>query len=362
LVPLCLLTALSCGCGKFARQEPFPWFGEQDDVVAPTRISAMWTDTVMYQPDQPGVRGIGGRFYFFGEKDDKPVRVDGTLTVYAFDAVRDDRNVKPEKKFVFLPDQLTRHHSESSIGHSYSFWLPWGEVGGPPRQLSVIARFAPKAGAPVLSQSAKIVLPGLESQPAPEPATEPMPVPYAAPDVAPAAFAQTGWMQQPGEAPEPQVEREEAEPEEVEPPETERETFTITVPPQFLRHTRGATSVPVQVAGDQENGSTVTVTARSMPNRPADAPSSTRAPAADPKQAQPASQAEESEAALPAPPTRFAPWRFPARIAPTIPSARDPAQKPPYRAAWPSRRQPTPRWDQTRQTSPSAPTDQQSVR
>ena len=55
----------------------------------------------------------------------------GTLVVYAFDETnRDANNARPDRKYVFTPEQLPLHYSKSKVGHSYSVWLPWDEVGG----------------------------------------------------------------------------------------------------------------------------------------------------------------------------------------------------------------------------------------
>lgn len=133
----------------------------------PNRLSVVWTDTVLHQHQRPAIRGFGGRIIFYADKpedDDapaEPVIVDGTLTVYAFG---DDHGKgianKPEKRFVFLPEQLEKHRSKSDIGHSYSVWLPWDEVGGPQRRISLFVRFEPSQGGAVMSDAAPKILPG----------------------------------------------------------------------------------------------------------------------------------------------------------------------------------------------------------
>ena len=50
----------------------------------------------------------------------------GSLVVYAFDETdRDPANMKPDRKFVFTQEQFEKHYSKSTLGHSYSVWLPW---------------------------------------------------------------------------------------------------------------------------------------------------------------------------------------------------------------------------------------------
>ena len=73
--------------------------------------------------------------------------------------------VKPDKKFVFTPEQFAQHYEKSSLGHSYAVWVPWDAAGGPQKEVSLIARFTPKNGQLVVGDPSRHVLPG----PAPEP-------------------------------------------------------------------------------------------------------------------------------------------------------------------------------------------------
>ncbi|MCA9259541.1 MAG: hypothetical protein KDA61_10100 [Planctomycetales bacterium] len=126
----------------------------------------MWSDAIMNQPGLPGVRGVGGRLMFYGESDDKPLSVNGTLSVYAYDdAVENDQTPTPARKFVFLPEQFKERASQTNLGQSYNVWLPWDEVGNPARQLTLVARFEPLEGAVVLSEPSRQLLPGTSTTP-----------------------------------------------------------------------------------------------------------------------------------------------------------------------------------------------------
>ncbi len=153
------------GCAPFDLNGSI--FGDAEEApIVPSRIVAMWTDTVLYQDAKPGVRGFGARVYFYGtDEEEKPIEVDGSLTVYAFDAERKTRGMpSPEKKFIFTAEQFKTHHSQTKIGHSYSIWLPWDELGGTTRQISLITRFEHRLGGVVVSDPSKVVLPGLSSE------------------------------------------------------------------------------------------------------------------------------------------------------------------------------------------------------
>ncbi len=98
--------------------------------------------------------------FYEGKKED-PIKVEGTLVVYAFDETdRDANNARPDRKYVFTPQQLPLHYSKSKVGHSYSVWLPWDEVGGLQKEITLIVRFEPKEGAVAISDPCRQLLPG----------------------------------------------------------------------------------------------------------------------------------------------------------------------------------------------------------
>jgi len=163
---LCLLA--SPGCSSLALQDPFGWTKREEVDEPPVRMVAVWTDAVMNQPGQPGVRGVGGRVMFYGKESDVPITANGTLSVYAYDdsdASDGGSSAAPARKFVFLPEQFSKRRSTSQIGDSYNVWLPWDEVGSPQRQLTLIARFEPQEGPPVLSDPTRQLLPGTTATP-----------------------------------------------------------------------------------------------------------------------------------------------------------------------------------------------------
>jgi hypothetical protein len=164
---LAFCLAMTAGCSAWNLDKAMPWPFADDKPAKPEKVVAIWTDTVLYQPGQPPVRGFGGRLMFFEAKNDKPVKVDGTLVIYAFDETkRDPGNPKPDRKYVFPPDQLPGHYSlakcgKSDIGHSYSVWLPWDAVGGDKKEISLVVRFQPKGAAEaVVGEPSRQLLPG----------------------------------------------------------------------------------------------------------------------------------------------------------------------------------------------------------
>jgi hypothetical protein len=159
-----------------------PWpFHKDDPVGKPDKVVAVWTDAVATVAGQLPVRGFGGRLMFYEGANDMPVRVDGTLIVYIFDETnRDPNNSKPDCKYVFTSEQLPKHYSKSKLGHSYSVWVPWDQAGGLQKHFTLVVRFEPKNGAPVIGEQCKEMLPGLAPPAKPDPTRLPAGYPPAA--------------------------------------------------------------------------------------------------------------------------------------------------------------------------------------
>ena len=173
-LPVLVLAAITTGCAtnskstwKFANLDPRQTLGwkkdetEKPEPQVPTRLVATWTEAVLNTVGEQPKRGFGGRTAFFNRESDDPVRVEGQLVVYAFDeTARKSHETQPTRKYIFPADEVVRHESGSALGPAYSFWLPWDEVGGPQKNISLIARFEPKAGPIVIGEQTRHFLPG----------------------------------------------------------------------------------------------------------------------------------------------------------------------------------------------------------
>lgn len=155
-----LLTCLILGCSTFDLSKRIPW--DSDANAKPMRMTTLWTYTTLRQTGQKVIRGFGGRVMFHAKDSDKPIKVEGTMIVFAFDVTKRVSTV-PERKYVFTPEQFEKHYSQSKLGHSYSIWLPWDEAGGPPKRISLVARFEPTEGSGmIMSEDSVQTLPGIE--------------------------------------------------------------------------------------------------------------------------------------------------------------------------------------------------------
>jgi len=283
----------------------------------------VWTDTVLHQRGNPGVRGFGGRVMFYAEDKGDPVVVDGTLTVFAFDDEDPNPdNTAPAKKFIFPAEQLAKHYSKSKVGHSYSFWLPWDKAGGPQRQISLIARFEDGEGRITMSKIAHKTLPGVPSL------GEPSEVQYAG-AVTDSGNAKADTVQQvTHEAP-------------VAAPKQEKTmtTTTIDVTPSFARKlmatpSRGADASSSLLIGDAASKGDRIQRESVRPSATVDAgdgaPDRT-------------SHSLEKSTATPSLSTRFQRRRFPAPRAATAGPSAIGGEREPRHAKWPSPLPSTPR-------------------
>ena len=83
---------LSTGCAQFNVKEKFSlaFKSDKDEPQPPSRVLAVWVDTIRYTQGEAPTRGFGGRLTFYTDGEEEPVKVDGDLVVYAFD--EDGRN------------------------------------------------------------------------------------------------------------------------------------------------------------------------------------------------------------------------------------------------------------------------------
>lgn len=332
-VAICMLLACwAPGCALWKVPKSLPLAGkDEDEPQVAQRVTALWSDTVLVEA---GVTGFGGRLMFYGKGED-PIKVAGELTVFAYDDTNDAHNEKlPARKYVFRAEDLEKHYSTSTLGHSYSFWIPWASVGGPARQISLIARFKnEKSGGVVMSEMTRHFLPGAPNTAS----TSPAPISNAwnssSGPVRPAAHQAAVEPQSSAEKPQ------------------RLETTTITLPPHMSR--KDTTDAAVEdmmqrlaTARAQQAGAGTTMTPRA-----AVAPQATTAgqvaeeaktldEAADAatvralvREVRALRESVESDRSLA---DRSAPGRHRARIEPRLPPTRDPAAMPRRLGAQPS--------------------------
>jgi hypothetical protein len=179
-VLLGLLAASSVGCASLSSlQADFPWSEkkkqERLDQVTPVRMVCYWSEMVLNTSGKKPVRGFGGRVYFFN-KHGKAVKANGTLAVYAYDdtdktaetASRDEADFT----FIYKEEEFATYYSKSEIGDSYSVWVPWDEVGGEEKNISLVPKFTTQTGKLVTGQMSQNTLSGKKKKSKTEPLSD----------------------------------------------------------------------------------------------------------------------------------------------------------------------------------------------
>ncbi len=136
---------------------------ERDTIAdkTPVKMVTLWADEVYYSAGKTATRGFGGRIYFYNRKNEA-IEVEGSFTVYGFDANQPDSDT-PERKFVFTGEQFANYEKESTLGPSYNIWLPWDAVGGEQKSVDLVPFFIEKKGKVLVGDQASHLLPGSKS-------------------------------------------------------------------------------------------------------------------------------------------------------------------------------------------------------
>jgi hypothetical protein len=165
---------LLTGCSTWDISSKLPWASseqklKEEKFQRPVRMVAIWTPTTISAPGKPTTRGLGGRLYFYNDEGET-IPVQGQLIVYAYDDSARKQNVshvkgtggvdEPDRKFAFTPEQFTNHFSPTDLGASYSVWIPWGPIEGPPVKVSLVPVFTSSNGNVVMAQASRNVLKG----------------------------------------------------------------------------------------------------------------------------------------------------------------------------------------------------------
>lgn len=166
---LIVLIGVQCGCSSLADRQagknPFRQLlgdvDHEEDQDQVTKMAVIWKDTV-YNGAGKSIRGFGGRVFFYNESN-QPMEADGEFLVYGFDdSEKESQGAAADRKYVFEREKLASHFSESEMGPSYSFWIPWEKAGGVRKTITLIPVFKTEDGRVVKSGQSIQTLPGKE--------------------------------------------------------------------------------------------------------------------------------------------------------------------------------------------------------
>ena len=166
VVALASMIGLSAGCSalseKKLRLNPFAKTAQEsaEEVREVDSMAVIWKDSVLDSNNGKSIRGFGGRVFFY-DAEHKAMKADGELVVYGFDDSGDGtKSGKADHKYVFERSDMAKHFSESDLGASYSFWIPWEPVGGTRKTITLIPVFKTATGRVVKGGQSINNLPG----------------------------------------------------------------------------------------------------------------------------------------------------------------------------------------------------------
>lgn len=144
LYGLLLIAVLLPGCSTISStNKSIKELLRKEPPKTPSRMVSFWQ---CYAQTNPGggnaLRGVGGRIIFYGAKNIKdPIKVNGELTIYLFDASDPipEKSV-PLKFAIFKKDAIPSFYRKDEMGiHGYDFFVPLDEIDNEEKEVQVLA-------------------------------------------------------------------------------------------------------------------------------------------------------------------------------------------------------------------------------
>ena len=111
---------------------------------------------------RPGPDGIGVRIYLTAAGRAQGIEMhQGRLEILMFDGALSDEALgasKPRKTWIYSPQQLAPAVGSSALGTGYQLALNWGQDRPRSGAVTVVARYLPPSGPPLVSTSSSIAV------------------------------------------------------------------------------------------------------------------------------------------------------------------------------------------------------------
>lgn len=148
------------GCATFNT----PW--TKNHVVRATprnpavQALCLWQPSNGRDPDGLPCRGFAGQIVFLSAGNAAPVAVDGSIRIYVFDdqGSLDERSVP--RQWDFDSGAWNMHLTNSSLGATYSVFIPYTRPGSQQASCTLRLRLTPDEGPVIFSETASVILPG----------------------------------------------------------------------------------------------------------------------------------------------------------------------------------------------------------
>ena len=148
------------GCSTFhvPFEKKIPKASASDPVV---QVLCLWQQAEGRDPEGYPCKGFSGQILFLSNKAATPVQCDGDVRIYLFDDQGDtEAQAKPLRQFDFDAGSWDVHLTKTSLGPTYSVFVPYVRRGVKDANCALRIRLKPKTGPVVFSELSNMPLNG----------------------------------------------------------------------------------------------------------------------------------------------------------------------------------------------------------
>lgn len=147
-----------CAMFHFPFEKKMPKATAGDPAV---QMLCLWQQAEGRDPEGFPCKGFSGQILFLSNKAATPVQIDGEVRIYLFDDQgTEEEQTKPIRQFDFDAGSWAIHLAESSLGPTYSVFVPYVRRGVKDANCALRVRFKPKRGPTIFSDLSNMPLNG----------------------------------------------------------------------------------------------------------------------------------------------------------------------------------------------------------
>lgn len=154
-VAVCCVLCLGAGVGCVTESRNASAGTRGPSTAAVEEINLLAIPVAVNLDQNPGLDGFVIKVYASNRSRPKPMIIgSGTIEVFMFDGIMGfttAQDAAPRQTWQYSAAELKEFQIESSIGTAYQLALTWGESGPTGSKISVLVRYTPPQGSPVIS-------------------------------------------------------------------------------------------------------------------------------------------------------------------------------------------------------------------
>ncbi len=153
-----LFTSVGCATFHFPFGKKIPKATAGDPV---SQILCLWQQAEGRDPEGMPCRGFSGQILFLSSRTATPIAMDGDVRIYLFDDQgTEDEQTKPLRQFDFDNGSWAVHLAETTLGPTYTVFVPYVRRGVKEANCALRVRVKPKFGSQVFSDLTNMTLNG----------------------------------------------------------------------------------------------------------------------------------------------------------------------------------------------------------